>query len=284
MFNGAKTLTSKKILFLHLSDIHIRDANDEILARSQAIAATTFQHLPEVEKVILIVSGDIAWSGTAAQYELAATFLKAIKELILAEGPHVTIDLTACPGNHDCDFSFDNETREAVLARIRGLEGKCPSNSLVGTATSIQDAFFAFNAKISQLEWQQETRLSWKCVVRIGAKRVGIRCLNVAWMSELKERQGALVYPVEAIIPFDFPGGNGLAVTVFHHPFNWFHHAGYRAFQAAARQESHIIFTGHEHFQNVGEVADLRSDPSVFVEGGVLFEKKILRAQHLMSF
>ena len=47
-----------KTLFLHLSDIHIKTENDFILKRGESIAATTFIHLPDVESVFIIISGD----------------------------------------------------------------------------------------------------------------------------------------------------------------------------------------------------------------------------------
>ncbi|MEO8021380.1 metallophosphoesterase [Polaromonas sp.] len=265
---------SAKIMFIHLSDIHVESAADAILSRPADIASTTYQRLPEVQTIVLILSGDIAWSGTEKQYALVETMLTEIRKAILSESPSMQIEVFVCPGNHDCDFSAHDDTREAVISRVRQLEGVEPSESLIKTASSVQDQFFAFRARVSSHKWAFDNRLLWQTSINVAGSRVGIRCLNVAWMSELKEKQGALIYPPTAIVPFTFDKLGGLSITLLHHPFNWFGQSNYRAFQAAVRRESHIIFTGHEHFQNVGEVADLQSSPSIFIEGGVLFEAK----------
>lgn len=265
---------SQKILFLHLSDVHIRLKTNEILTRASQIAASTYQYLPELHTLAIIVSGDVAWSGTASEYQIAQEFLENIRTAIRTESSTVRIEVFVCPGNHDCNFMLNDETRDAVLARIRALNGTGPSPSLINTATAIQREFFEFRDAVSTQKWTKESPLSWQTVINVNDARVGVRCLNVAWMSELKEKQGTLIYPVESVHPFPFDRSSDLAVTLLHHPYNWFGQGTYRNLQTTIRRESQLVFTGHEHFQNVGEIADVRSSPSVFVEGGVLFEEK----------
>jgi Calcineurin-like phosphoesterase len=152
---------TQKLLLLHLSDIHIKTASDAILARAGKIASATFQFLPEVHTVALVVSGDIAFSGTARQYGLAIIFIDQIKEAIRKEASRVRIEVLVCPGNHDCDFSLHDDTRDAVLAKIRTLEGVDPSASLIKTASSVEDAFFSFRNHVSDYMWSPDDRLSW---------------------------------------------------------------------------------------------------------------------------
>lgn len=265
---------SAKVMFLHLSDIHIKSNEDEVLKRASEIASTTYQRLPEVEAVLIILSGDVAWSGIDSEYKLAEIFLDELKNFIKIQSANVLVDIFVCPGNHDCDFSKSDDTRDAVLSRIRMLEGDAISTSLIKTASSVQESFFNFRDRVSVHKWQPDGRLAWQTSLTVGGIRVGIRCLNVAWMSEIKEKQGALVFPPGAVTPFTFDKLAGLSVTLLHHPFNWFGQSTYRDFQATVRRESHMIFTGHEHFQNLGEISELRNTPSIFIEGGVLFEKK----------
>lgn len=267
-------MSSAKIMFLHLSDIHVRSASDEILKRASKIASSTYQRLHEVQMVVIIISGDIAWSGLATEYKLAEKFLEDLRHDINTEAPNVIVEVFVCAGNHDCDFSLNNDTRDSVLGTIRTLNGTLPSDSLVRTATEIQNEFFIFRDRVSQHKWDQDSRLAWQTTINVGDDIIGIRCLNVAWMSEIKEKQGTLVFPDDAIVPFSFDKHAGLSVTLLHHPFNWFGQSTYRKFQSAVRRQSQLIFTGHEHFQNIGEVSELRSSPSIFIEGGVLFEDK----------
>lgn len=265
-------MSQEKLLLLHLSDIHIRKSSDEILTRAESIASAAFPHLPEIHTMALVISGDIAFSGTSDQYNLAATFIDNIKSAIAKEAPRVQLEVFLCPGNHDCNFRLHDDTRDAVLSKIRMLQDTDPSESLIKTASSIENEFFAFRDRISRCSWGPTSTLSWQTSIMVGSHQVGFRCLNIAWMSELHEKQGALVYPASAIQPFEFNSKSNLSVTLLHHPFNWLGQSTYRAFQTAVRAESHLIFTGHEHFQNIAEVNDLRSSSSVSVEGGVLYE------------
>ena len=211
----------KKLLFLHLSDIHINSNEDAILRRSLAIASTTFQLLPEIHTVIIVISGDIAWSGANSQYILATIFIDSLAKAISSENTDVKIEIFVCPGNHDCDFSLNDETRDAVIGRVRSQDASVPSISLVKTATSVQEEFFKFRDNVSKYAWTSDNKLSWQTSINVAGHMVGIRCLNVAWMSELKEKQGALFYPSTAVEPFSFDKSRGLHVTVLHHPFNW---------------------------------------------------------------
>ena len=265
-------MPTDKLLLIHLSDIHIRYSSDAILTRTSQLAQSTFALLPQVDRVLLVASGDIAWSGSTEQYELAAKLISDVVAHLRRESPKTPVDVAVCPGNHDCNLEKHDAVRTAVIAAVRANPKPPISPSLVATATLVQDEFFQFRDRVSTLPMDATaTRLSWRHRFNIGQKQIVVRCLNVAWMSVLKEREGTLVYPDSEIEPLD-PNHRGLTITILHHPFNWFTQASYRRFRASVRNESHLVLSGHEHSQNVGEVQDTTSTPSVFVEGGVLHE------------
>lgn len=265
-------MPATNLLIVHFSDLHIRTVEDAILKRAKQLAAATYSQLPQVENVLIAVSGDIAWSGRAEEYTLASEFLDEFVSEIHKESPNVRVDIVVCPGNHDVDFREHDEVRDAVLAKVRAIGTKDVSSKLIAAATAVQDNFFAFRERVSTLALEFDNKLVWEHRIQVGAKSIGIRCLNVAWMSELREKQGALHFPEGMIKAFDHGNKRGLNVTVLHHPFNWYSQSSYQAFKSAVRHESHMVFTGHEHYQNVGETHDIHSSPSIFVEGGVLFE------------
>ncbi|WP_377159610.1 metallophosphoesterase [Roseateles sp. UC29_93] len=265
-------MTAEKLLIVHLSDIHIRKETDAILQRANAIAAATFSHLPQVSNVLIAVSGDIVWSGQKDQYERATALITQVIECMRKEAPPVKIDLVVCPGNHDVDFDAHDEIRGAVLATLQTSGVKDVSQKLIDAATSVQNNFFSFRDAITSLPIERDNRLTWEHRIEIANQSIGIRCLNVAWMSEIKERQGMLHFPDTAVRPFNHGSKSGLNITILHHPFNWYAQSSYQPFKNAVRSESHLVLTGHEHYQNVGETQDIHSSPSVFVEGGVLFE------------
>ena len=128
-------------VILHLSDIHIKSAKDPILKRAKCIAACVFSSLPSASKVFVVVSGDIAFSGQADQYALAATFFDQIRSAILAEA-ELPVSFVIVPGNHDCDFDKNNSARKMLIKSIDESDDPEIDASVIETCTSIQGDFF----------------------------------------------------------------------------------------------------------------------------------------------
>lgn len=263
---------NNKFLIVHLSDIHISEASDSILARANQLSKSIFSQIHQVHKVVIIASGDIAWSGSSGQYALAKEFIENIKAILVDEKADLVIDVVVCPGNHDVDFTQNNDIRSVVLEKIRNEGAENISSSLIECATSLQQDFFDFRNQVTTVDLELDNKLVWGHKIEVGDRVVGIRCLNVAWMSEKREIQGALHFPVSMIRPFDYGQKKGINITVLHHPFNWYSQSTYHAFKNAVRHESHFVITGHEHHQNIGENQDMHSSPSIYIEGGVLYE------------
>ena len=75
-----------KVLFLHIGDMHIKDRNG-INSFQISKIADTFNSFSGIDKVVLIVAGDIAQSGTSDQYVhakyLIGTLITAIKKELI---------------------------------------------------------------------------------------------------------------------------------------------------------------------------------------------------------
>jgi 3',5'-cyclic AMP phosphodiesterase CpdA len=59
------------LVILHLSDIHFRDQSDSIFKRVEALIASLRPYVPNAACIVIVISGDIAQSGAAAEYKLA---------------------------------------------------------------------------------------------------------------------------------------------------------------------------------------------------------------------
>ena len=131
------------ILILHLSDIHIKSSRDSILTKAKEIAASTYGYLPGISQILIVVSGDIAFSGQRSEYEMAEIFLKEIRDTIANESGLPVIFFVA-PGNHDCDFKSNNATRKLLLKQIAESDLTELDDSVIDACTTIQSAFFKF--------------------------------------------------------------------------------------------------------------------------------------------
>jgi 3',5'-cyclic AMP phosphodiesterase CpdA len=89
---------------LHLSDIHFDSPRHPLLRRVNPLARAVASTGRAVDHIVVLVSGDVAQSGTEEQYRVASTFFDELtanlKELL--ENPGVSYVFV--PGNHDCDL------------------------------------------------------------------------------------------------------------------------------------------------------------------------------------
>lgn len=261
-------------VLLHLSDIHIKTPNDPILKRGESIAACLFSSLHSASHLFIAVSGDVAFSGEEEQYVLATDFLKRIQTAIQNE-TSIPVSFVVVPGNHDCDFNRDSGARKMLIKSLEGSDVSEIDPSIIDTCTAIQKPFFKFR---EELEGNKEVDddLLWRSSrFNIGGKILGFECLNVSWVSKLREEPGRLYFPIDRYSE-KMTNDVDVRILVLHHPLNWFNQSIYRPFRTFVRQLADIIISGHEHQGNVGIINDAETDKSAFVEGCVLQGEKDL--------
>lgn len=261
-------------VILHLSDVHIKSAKDPILKRAKSIAACVFSSLPSASKVFIVVSGDIAFSGQADQYALATTFFDEIRSAIAAEAD-LSVSFVIVPGNHDCDFDKNNSARKMLIKSIDESDDPEIDGSVIATCTSIQSDFFTFRDALESNPDAYGDSLWRTARYEVEGKCFSFECLNVSWISKLKEEPGRLYFPV-AHYKAKKSDSVDFRLVVLHHPLNWFSQTIYKPFRTFLRQTANIIISGHEHQANVGIVHDAESEKSAFVEGCVLQGEKDL--------
>ncbi|QSI78786.1 metallophosphoesterase [Niveibacterium microcysteis] len=260
------------IAILHLTDIHIKHADDAILSRSKQVAAAIKRHLEEASKVIFLLSGDIAQAGLKTEYDLAENFLTAIKSEIESEFHDKDIVFVIAPGNHDCDFSKANPVREAVLKSIEDSLPELPDD-FIDICTSSQRNFEDFRERMSSDVPKSRADKLWQTYdVESEGKHIYFDVLNASWMSSRHEQQGGLIFPFERYEGLN-AGDADLRICVLHHPYGWYSQKNQLKFRAFLQGLSDIIFTGHEHESNARVAEDLVNGECAYVEGSALFER-----------
>lgn len=253
------------LVIAHLTDIHIHGDLDPVLARSEQIGAAIASHVSSAEVLVVVITGDIAFSGTAEQYELALTFFRRIEERI-AKDFSGTIKFVVAPGNHDCDFSLAQDVRDLVLRQIAENPAKEISQQFVSACVEPQNNFFHFLQLLTGQAVEGANKLRYSSEISVAGKKVTFDCLNLSWTSQIHEDK--ITFP-SSILP-EQRSFDGCVVAVFHHPFNWLHPSAYRDFRRKVRANSDFIFSGHEHQWNVLETEDLEAGCCVQFEGNVL--------------
>lgn len=101
-----------KVLLLHIGDMHIKDHNGVNSFQINKIV-DTLNSFPGFDKLVLIVAGDIAQSGTADQYNHAGHLIGKLIAAIKRQFRYKEkIDVLCVPGNHDMDHKGKPMTSE----------------------------------------------------------------------------------------------------------------------------------------------------------------------------
>jgi Calcineurin-like phosphoesterase len=229
-----------RVLVAHLSDIHIKGERDPVLARATRLAEAVNSRNNEADAVVLIVTGDIAFSGKRQQYEVAAAFIAD-----LAATVHGNPAVTLVPGNHDCDFDADLGARTLVINGIRQDPNAIVGASIVAQCVGVQSAFFDFRNSIGGKFLESGAGpLYYEYRIPVRAEHLVVRCYNTAWVSQLRETPGTLTFPLSAL-PVMSPAH--FVISAFHHPYNWLSPSSLRPFRRMVEGNSSIVLTGHEH-------------------------------------
>lgn len=259
------------ILVVHISDLHFRVSANPHQGRALAIAAATKTISRDVEAIFIVVSGDIAFSGTQGEYEIAGHFLADLQQAINEQCQPSAVRLVLVPGNHDCNFEKDSKARQLIVANLATNPYAEIDQSIVMQCTSVQEEYFEFLSKFS--ENSEATPFDRLCVTRryeVDGVDIVFHCYNTAWVSQRKERQGQLSYPLETCP--DQNDESALTVSVFHHPYGWLQVENSRAFRKTIERTSDLILTGHEHDFAAYSKNQATGETNQYLEGSVFQE------------
>lgn len=261
-----------RILIVHLSDLHIRadsenPALERLLKAGSALGARS-ELLAGIDGCLIALTGDLAFSGKAREYAL---LLEACRDLkaCLEDRLRTTTTFVAVPGNHDCDFQAGDAVRETL---IRNANPEVINDKYVDQCTFVQSNFRTFCDDLCGAGHRAEERAAltarW---IKVGRATILVYLFNTAWMSELKEKQGAILFPHYTLdrLPADSPPSH-LTISAFHHPYNWLEANNARRFRSEIERISDIILTGHEHVPQESQRLKTSGEHNAYLEGGVL--------------
>lgn len=256
--------SDEDLLILHLSDIHIRDSTDGVLRRTRDIAAAACWGAG-CGSCVIVVTGDLAMSGKHSEYIVAAEWLQSLRLSLRDQIRSLrSIETVIVPGNHDLNHDSANNVRGMVIKSLK--PGEAPLPDVLQSCTEPQQEFFAHLEMLQEISDAQPPGLFWIRSIRLGNRHVQFICINSAWVSEYRERQGSLHFPA-SVLPTSSDAD--LTVAMFHHPFVWFESGAARSLRDALVPIADIILTGHEHNGDLARV-QRRGHTSIFAEGDAL--------------
>ncbi len=249
------------IRFLHVSDLHLRPARvaryeqDRVL---DGLVRLLERDRAEFPLDLVFVTGDLAWSGAAAEYELVIAFLRRLLEVTGVPPERLFV----VPGNHDVDRSVgrwllrtletDGESLEFFVephARAfhrRKLEAyETGLRTLVGDGRSL-----GLGVGAEAVE-----------VVEVRGTRLAVASFNSSWFSQGDGDQGKLWVGepnVKEALDRIADAGAELAISLLHHPFDYLHENERRVVESWFERGFDLVLRGHLHENKTRSIASQR--------------------------
>jgi hypothetical protein len=262
-----------KIGIIHFSDIHFVEKIDEnsILKKKEKIISQIKNKLLPFDKLFLVISGDIAYSGKKIEYEISINFFNEIINE-LETYTNKTILLIGIPGNHDCNFSIDQTTRELILDGLESNNYSKLNNDIIDICTKPQDEYFEFqkNNFFKNGTILFNNKLLNIVEYRFDNVNIIFNCFNTSWLSKLKEQAGKLSFPLNYFNEEVFDNNATLKVNIIHHPINWQNDYSHRDLRKFLNINGDITLSGHEHQADVNKMIDIANNENIFIESAAL--------------
>jgi hypothetical protein len=240
-------------IFIHVSDIHFGQEKDDVVhfhidVKEQLIsdAASVVAGLPGGKATGILVTGDIAQSGKAAQYHLAGAWLDELAAAIRCE----SVDVQMVPGNHDLDRDRTSQSLEHLLPKLR--EGGSAEYERV-LANDIDRAalFSRFEDYITFSEGyncplNMQAKFSEKTVHLAPGRKIRFVRMNSALLCTDKDQYGKPELFIGARQFTNIPRVAGEEnILLIHHPLSWFKDA--EDATRYIRSRTRVFIAGHEH-------------------------------------
>ncbi len=230
-----------KILFLHLSDLHIKDEKAYCEFQIKKMV-DSLRVAGKVDHMFIICSGDIAFSGAQEQYNVAYGILKKIftqlkKEKIFTE----RVEVICVPGNHD--IAYEEPPRTAK--ELNEIYKNWSYEKLLMSEYDKQIQFFKFGKRLGCFK---KDSLFEQKKVNLGEFSIEINMINTGIFSLRDDEDKGLHYiDQNSINTLNTPTGADFVVSVMHHSYDWYLDQQKEQLEKALLCKSSLIFMGHEH-------------------------------------
>ncbi|MDN4607177.1 STAND family AAA ATPase [Sporosarcina highlanderae] len=255
-----------EIGFIHLSDIHLRETGNYINKKLGKLQDAVLSDLYGLERIFLIVSGDIAYSGNHKEFEVGFDILSELIA-ILEEKTKLMLNVIIIPGNHDCDFSGNLVVRNNLLDI---LDSSNLEEEIVNEICKPLDSYYEFEAIFQNDEnIVFKDRLFKQLRFEIDGYSIQFNCLNTPWVSLRKELPGKMIFPLDKYKNY-LENSADLSISLMHHPSHWLHPNRKRQVDELLKSNSDMVVTGHEHTITNSINLDFNDNRTIYLEGSAL--------------
>lgn len=261
-----------RLIILHLSDIHFRETANPISRRDKEMISAISNQTPSPDAVMIIVSGDIAFSGRSEEYAKATEFFSALETQIRGLNNKVELAFLSVPGNHDCFLPETTVALRRVL--VEGIKPTIdtisPDPGILDQLLLAQESYFTFQDKVTSRPGAVDQRLCSTELIVLGGIKIQVNLYNTSLLSQREETQ-TLKVPVAM---FDLKirpiGDVVLTLAILHHTNLWLEANNAVQFRRHIEQNADLVLSGHQHVDHAFEKLNLDGQIALFLEGAAL--------------
>ena len=272
--------SSETITWMHISDLHLRnsrayDANIVLKALLRDVGERIAQD--GLRPDFVAVTGDLAFTGKPAEYELVRQFLDELLRVTgLGKGR-----LFPVPGNHDVDRDLITRGAQAIGDGLTDRDG---ANDVLATPADRQlmmARFRGYRAFINdylggRLPFDDE-RYFYVHSLDLAGLRVAIMGLNSAWVSaSVEDRAKGLLIgerQARAALAAADKAGAAIRIALLHHPLDWLREFDRDDSSTMLADGCHFILHGHLHHTAATQLTTPDGSATVLA-GGACYETR----------
>lgn len=253
-----------KLLILHLSDIHFQDHGNYTEENLDAIVSALQESIRHVQKIIIFISGDIAFSGYKSQYTEADNFIETLKEKISARYNYLNdINVFVVPGNHDVNYDLGCLSS----SDLKAIESNNEYDNHIPDELKKMRSFLKFANKYDCFK-NQKSLIDIK-YLKYDNKTIQINLINSGVFSSIEEDQGYHYLPKSNIDKLSENRKSDYVFTIMHHPHHWYTWRVKKDLERVLYERNDMLFFGHEHYDSQMRVSNPTSSV-ILNEGGQL--------------
>ena len=210
---------------LHLSDLHVsvRDGFDRRTVLDPLLARVEKDRRDGLEPDAVVITGDLAFSGAAAEYDVVKPFLDDLAAAAKVPPERLFI----VPGNHDVDRSRYRPSDIPAYPSMRALNAELENPDYRTDLFKGLGAYFGFiEAHYPHLAPLHGRLVPFATrIVADGGRPIGLVGLNSAWMCRRSPDERTIAigeYQLRAAVDaLSAQGACDLVVYACHHPPGW---------------------------------------------------------------
>jgi 3',5'-cyclic AMP phosphodiesterase CpdA len=260
------------ITWLHIADLHFRlgqtyDASIVLRELLKDVAARSEQ--ADLRPDFIVVTGDVAFSGQPAEYDLACHFFDDLLRTTGLDKEYLFV----VPGNHDVNRSLISRGAQLLAGSLRDRDSvnavlDTPGDRQLLLARLQNYGSFVNDYLDGHTRFDGENYFHVRTLALAGLQ-IAILGLNSAWLAHGgDEDRGKLVLGERQVREaLDQASTADLKIALLHHPFDWLQDFDRQDCEALLSAHCDFVLHGHVHSASTARITSPDSATQIFACG-----------------